>query len=172
MNLLKTISSAIDTPLMDVENISLLISEYLHYTIFYLEYAHEIEHQSSRYILKGCFLARNKEHAWDLYKAYYGKNKKHIEYKIKKNEFLSGLSEGGIYIKTKGTINHVALSFIDDRDEYNEILYEYKKPTKNVIRKQIIQRAVRHNLWYLPMVDIMFDGVEYNPVSTLLKLSH
>jgi hypothetical protein len=161
--LINIISKAIDCPLMDTHNIPLEIADYLVHRIFYLEYfGGDMER---RIIIKGCFLATNEEHAWELYEQY----SKNIEYRVEKYDFMMNLMGGyGYYLTTDGaSVRHLKVNLVDDLDEYNE--YEYKHPTKNVLRKKISQRARQHNIWCLPMIDVMMDGAEYNPVTILRR---
>lgn len=165
--LINIISKAIDCHLMDTHNIPLEIADYLVHRIFYLEYfGGDMER---RIIIKGCFLATNEEHAWELYEQY-SKNMS-SEYRLEKYDFMMNLMGGyGYYLTTDGaSVRHLKVNLVDDLDEYNMVEYEYKHPTKKVIRKKISQRARQHNIWYLPMIDVMMDGAEYNPVTILRR---
>ncbi len=165
--LINIISKAIDCPLMDTHNIPLEIADYLVHSIFYLEYfGGDMER---RIIIKGCFLATNEEHAWELYEQY-SKNMS-SEYRLEKYDFMMNLMGGyGYYLTTDGaSVRHLKVNLVDDLDEYNIVEYEYKKPTKNVLRKQIAQRARQHNIWFQYMLDAMFDGAHYEPYSILRR---
>jgi hypothetical protein len=61
------------------------------------------------------------------------------------------------------------IEWIDERDDYEMTEYEYKKATRNVNRKQIIERVQPCNMWYHPMIDIMLDGVEFKPTTILRR---
>lgn len=162
--LINIISKAIDCPLMDTHNIPFEIADYLVHNIFYLQYEVEIA-MWRKVITTGCFLATSKEHAWELYDEHFKTND--LEYKIEKDEFLKNLGDYsyGKYLTTQGCIRHLKIDWIDERDDYEMTEYEYKKTTRNVNRKQIIGSIQPCNLWYWPMLDVMMDGAEYNPVT-------
>ena len=166
--LINIISKAIDCPLMDTRNIPLEIADYLVHSIFYLQYELEIA-MWRKVITTGCFLATSKEHAWELYDEHY-KNVE-LEYKIEKDEFLKNLGEYsyGTYLSTQGCIRHLKIEWIDERDDYEMTEYEYKKPTRNVNRKQIVESVQPCNVWYHPMIDVMMDGVEFKPTTILMR---
>jgi len=160
--LINIISKAIDCPFMDTHNIPFEIADYLVHSIFYLQCQTEL--CSWRHLTTtGCFLATSKEHAWELYEEHF--KDIDVTYTIKKDEFLKNLEDisYGTYLTTQGSIRHLKIEWIDERDDYFVTEYEYKKPTKNVNRKQIAESARQFNTWYDPMIDVMFDGVEYKP---------
>lgn len=166
--LIGIISKSIDCPLMDTHNIPLEIADYLVHSIFYLQC--ETELSSWRHLTTtGCFLATSKQHAWELYEEHF----KHIDgaYTIKKDEFLKSLGDisYGNYLTTQGSIRHLKVEWIDEQDDYFVTEYEYKKATKGVNRKQIAENARQFNTWYEPMIDLMFDGVEYKPHTILRR---
>ena len=162
--LINIISKAIDCPLMDTHNIPFEITDYLTHRIFYLYDEHEME-IFRPVVTTGCFLAINEEHAWELYE----EKTKHVhrDYKIKKDDFMENLSVGNrSYITTNGaSVRHLKIELFDERDDFHMVVYEYKKPTRNVNRKEIIQYGLPPFVWFLPMIDVMFDSVEYNPVT-------
>jgi hypothetical protein len=167
-NLINIISKAIDCPLMDTHNISFEIADYLVHRIFYLQ--HEGESREWRSIItKGCFLATNEEEAWKLYE----KHSKNIPFafRVEKGDFMENLSyDNRSYLTTDGaSIRHFKVEWYDEVDDFHMVEYEYKHPTKKVIRKKISQRARQHNIWFLPMIDVMMDGAEYNPVTILRR---
>ncbi len=166
--LINIISKAIDCPLMDTHNIPLEIADYLVHSIFYLQYEVEI-YEYRKETTTGCFLATSKEHAWELYEEH--SNNFNIEYMLEKDEFLKNLGEYsyGTYLTTQGCIRHLKVEWYDERDDFLWVEYEYKKPTRNVNRKQIVQRAKTCNLWLWPMIDVMLDGVEFNPYNILRR---
>lgn len=170
--LLKTITKAIDCPLMDTHNISPLIAQYLEHTIFYLY--HDTEICTWRNVITtACFLATGKEHAWELYIEH--SQQIPSDFKIEKEEFLKNLgasSSHGIYLTTQGCINHMKIQFIDDRDDYEFTEYQYKRPTKNVERKKCIESAQVFNTWYAPMIDVMMDGLKEPETFNILKRPH
>jgi hypothetical protein len=166
--LINIISKAIDCPLMDTHNIPLEIADYLVHSIFYLKCEIEIC-MWREIIITGCFLATSKEHAWELYKEH-SKNFD-IEYMLEKDIFLKNLGEYsyGTYLTTQGSIRHLKVLIFDEQDDYWECEYEYKKPTKNVNRKQIAESVSPFNVWYDPMIDVMMDGVVYKPITILRR---
>ena len=166
--LINIISKAIDCPLMDIRNIPLEICDYLVHSIFYLQYEIEIC-MWRKVITTGCFLATSKEHAWELYEEH--SNNFNIEYMLEKDEFLKNLGEYsyGNYLTTQGCIRHLKVEWYDERDDFHMVEYEYKKPTRNVNRKQIVKSAQTCNLWFFPMIDVMMDGVEFKPTTILRR---
>ena len=167
--LINIISKAIDCPLMDTHNIPLEIADYLVHSIFYLQYEVEIcEYRKET--TPGCFLATSKEHAWELYEEH--SNNFNIEYMLEKDEFLKNLGEYsyGTYLTTQGCIRHLKVEWYDERDDFHMVEYEYKKPTRNVNRKQIVQSFKPLNIWYPHMIDVMMDGVEYKPPTILRRV--
>lgn len=167
-NLIKIISKAIDYDLMDTHNIPYIIASYLVHRIFYLH--HEVELDEFRPIItKGCFLASNPEQAWDLYQ----EKTKDVDsdFIIEKDDFMRSLWLGDkSYITTDGaSVRHLKVEWYDNLDDFNMIEYEYKHPTKNVLRKKIAESARQHNFWFLPMIDVMMDGAHYNPVTILRR---
>jgi hypothetical protein len=169
--LINIISKAIDCPLMDTRNIPLEIADYLVHSIFYLQYEVEI-YEYRKETTTGCFLATSKEHAWELYEEH--SNNFNIEYMLEKDEFLKNLGEYsyGNYLTTQGCIRHLKVEWYDERDDFHMVEYEYKKPTRNVNKKKIAERVQNCNVWYHPMIDVMFDGVEeYKPLTILRRVS-
>ena len=169
-NLINIIAKAIDCPLMDTHNIPFEIVDYLVHRIFYLQ--HEIEGREWRNITtKGCFLATNEEHAWELYEQH--SNNIPIEFRIEKGEFMESLSlsyDNRSYITTDGaSVRHLKVDWFDERDDFYWLEYEYKRPTRNVLRKEICQRAGPPPVWFWPMIDVMMDGSEYNPYTILRR---
>lgn len=170
--LINIIAKAIDCPLMDTHNIPFEISYYLTHKIFYLEYVGEMS-EFERLITNACFLATNEEHAWELYEQQ--SKDIHVKYRLNKDVFMMNLSGGyGSYLTTNGAcVRHLKVDWFDDLDNFHMLEYEYKKPTKNVLRKKIIEESGgiygSVSSWYLPMIDVMMDGVEYKPVSILRR---
>ena len=167
-NLINIIAKAIDCPLMDTHNIPFEIADYLVHRIFYLQYEGEPEIWT-RVVTNGCFLATNEDHAWELYE----EKTKHLprHYKIKKGDFMENLSGGnGSYLTTNGaSVRHLKIETFDDRDDFHMVNYEYKKPTRNVNRKEITEFGLSPFVWYLPMINVMMDGAEYNPLTILRR---
>jgi len=160
--LINIISKAIDCPLMDTHNIPLEIADYLVHYIFFLQYEVEIcLYRKS--VTTGCFLATSKEQAWELYEEH--SRNFNIEYMLEKDIFLKNLELclGVNYLTTQGSIRHLKIDWIDEQDDYFVNEYEYKKPTRNVNRKQIVQSVKPFNIWFYPMIDVMMDGVDFKP---------
>ncbi len=168
-NLINIIAKSIDCPLMDTHNIPFEIVDYLVHRIFYLQ--HESRDEWRNVITKGCFLATNEEEAWELYEQH--SNNIPIEFRIEKGEFMesfSYVSYDRSYITTDGaSVRHLKVDWYDERDDFYWLEYEYKKPTRNVIRKQISQRGGSPLVWFLPMIDVMMDGAEYKPYTILRR---
>jgi hypothetical protein len=138
--IINTISKAIDCPLMDTHNIPFEIAGYLSHKIFYLNNERKVGRHNI-IISEGRFLATNEEHAWELYEQY--SKDLFIDYRVEKGEFMKSLSyDNRFYITTNGgSVRHLKIyrDFDDESVDLYMIEYEYKRPTRNVIRKQIAQ---------------------------------
>jgi len=167
-NLINIIAKAIDCPLMDTHNIPFEIADYLTHRIFYLQHEGILD-VFRPFIINGCFLSSTPEEAWELYEE---KTKDlHPDFSIEKDDFMRGLSyDNRSYLTTNGaSVRHLKVEWHDEQDDFHWVEYEYKHPTKNVIRKEIARLAPQHNFWYLPMIDVMMDGAQYNPVTILRR---
>ena len=166
--LIDIIAKAIVCPLMDTHNIPFEIADYLVHRIFYLHHEGELD-ESRPITTKGCFLASNPEEAWELYR----EKTKDIDsdFIIEKDDFMMGLWVGnGSYLTTNGaSVRHLKVEWFDEIDDFHMVEYEHKYPTKNVLRKETARLARQHNTWYLPMIDVMMDGAQYNPVTILRR---
>ena len=167
--LINIISKVIDCTLMDTHNIPLEIADYLVHSIFYLQHEGILD-VFRPIITNGCFLASDEEEAWELYEE---KTKDfHPDFMIEKDDFMRNLSGGnGSYITTNGaSVRHLKVEWYDERDDFHTVEYEYKKPTRNVNRKQIVQSFKPLNIWYPHMIDVMMDGVEFKPPTILRRV--
>ncbi len=139
-NLINIITKAIDCPLMDTHNIPFVIAGYLVHRIFYLNNERRLGRHNI-IISEGRFLATNEEHAWELYEQH----SKDLDYKVEKGEFMKSLScDNRFYITTNGgSVRHLKIyrDWDDETVDFYMLEYEYKRPTRNVIRKQIAKRG-------------------------------
>ena len=155
------LKSAIDVPLMDVENIAALISEYIEAKIYYLNCELKFPDGEYNYYyirISGVFLASSPQEAWELYKNT-------PIYDIPEDDFFNNIYRlqndeyEKVYLTTQPKVYNLRMEEDYPRDEFSSCEYEYKKPTKNTIRKEFIKQNYIHgNIWYQPMLDIMFDG--------------
>ena len=165
--LINIISKAIDCPLMDTHNIPFEIADYLSHRIFYFQHEGILD-VFRPFIIKGCFLATTPEEAWELYEE---KTKNlHPDFSIEKDDFMRGLSyDNRSYLTTNGaSVRHLKVEWHDEQDDFHTVEYEYKKPTRNVLRKEIVE-SVQPCVWYLPMIDVMMDGAKYNCFTILRR---
>ena len=156
------LKSAIDVPLMDVENIAALISEYIEAKIYYLNCELKFPDGEFEYYyirLSGVFLASTPQEAWELYKSM-------PIYDIPEDEFFNNIyrqyNDGyeKVYLTTQPKVYHLRMEEDYPRDEFSICEYEYKRPTKNTIRKEFIkQNYIYNHIWCQPMLDIMFEDM-------------
>ncbi len=160
--LINIITKAIDCPLMDTHNIPFEIAGYLTHKIFYLYCSYKSQEWRT-VTTRGYLLATTPEHAWELYEEHT----KNIpnEYILKKDDFMMNLWYYGddSYISTNGgTVRYLRIEWFDETDDIHSIECEYKKPTRNVIRKEIAKTGKRAMFIFgKPMIDAMMDGVIY-----------
>lgn len=153
--LLKTIQESIDCPLMDVNNISKIILGYAENYLYKFELVHH--GFGSELYYNSIILASSPLECWKLWKKRVLKMKVFPWYKktmikrLNKKEFLDNLQL--YYTKRYYTERKIQYVYVYSEDEGFKVL-EYKKPTKNVIRENIINddnpygegRMLRHRI--------------------------
>ena len=158
-------SSIQNVPLMDVFNITDIIMDYVQVNIYWLVHICVEEVNSVTFDpdleieIKGCFLAKSPEQAWELY------CKSGIPIALSEEEFLANLhmpklKNGQKFYSSTPKIQYFCITTINNLDNYIMDEYVYKRPTKHTVRKQFLEENYRGSIvWYDPMLDILFDNI-------------
>jgi hypothetical protein len=143
-NYINIIKSAIDVPLMDVNNISKLILGYIEKKLYKLHY-YTSRDKHDYFDFYALILASSPEECWEewliLRETVENESyRESVKWRLSRNNFLNHLtlcSYKPYYSGTKIQYAHI--------DEFEEgCILEYKRPTKKVFRKDIIEND---NAW-------------------------
>jgi len=153
----KIIEKAIDVPMMDIYNITNIIHEHIAFKIYKLDIKKfiKMDYDDVWFCQDGIIIARNNEEAYQEYcnfidaisQEYNEADGYCNDYnKIPKENFMECIKEGfKIFYKSEPEIYYMNIndSVGDDNDEYRSSYFEwnytYKKPNKNVIRKNLLR---------------------------------
>ena len=154
MTHLKILQNAIDVPMMDVKNISNLILTYVEKKLYKLDY-YTSRGKHDYFHFYALIIAESPEECWEEWTAIRelvenDSYSEAVKWRMTRENFLKHLtvcSDKRYYSQTKVQYANI--------DEYEEgCILEYKRPTKKVIRKNIIKdndpyydgRIIRHSI--------------------------
>jgi hypothetical protein len=155
-------SSIQNIPLMDAFNITNLIIDSIQVNLYWLscitvEDIDSITFEPTLELeIKGCFLAKSPEQAWELY------CKSGIPIALSEEQFLvhlheSKLQNGQKFYSSKPKIQYFSIL---THDNINHVISEdcvYKRPTKQTKRKQFLYENYQYSsIYYEPMLDCLF----------------
>ncbi len=152
--IIKTVQEAIDVPMMDVKNISNLILSYIEKKLYKLEY-YTSRGKHDYFNFYALILASSPEECWEEWLVIRETvENEYIRYSVQlrlsHNKFLENLtvySDKPYYSQTQ-----IQYAYIDEFEE--GFVLNYKRPTKKVIRKDIIEndnpyyegRMIKHRI--------------------------
>ena len=143
--IIKTVQEAIDVPMMDVKNISNLILSYIEKKLYKLDY-YTSRCKRDYFKFYALILATSPEECWEewlllretIQNGYYMDA---VKWRLSHNKFLEHLtiySDKPYYSQTQ-----IQYAYIDEFEE--GCILHYKRPTKKVIRKEILENDDPYN---------------------------
>ncbi len=142
---INTIKSAINVPLMDVKNISKLIISYVEKRLYKLRY-YTSRHKHDYFDFYALILASSPEECWEEWlilreTVENDSYREAVKWRLKKEDFLNHLKVCSDKPYFSGT--QIQYAYMEDFEE--GCFFKYKRPTKKVIKKNMIKE---YNPWF------------------------